>query len=505
MKLKFTTVLIILSAILLGCRSSENDAALNELDKALDQSDRFILQKEHRISELKEALANVRTDRERYNANMDLYQNYQYYSFDSAFVYMDKAIKLADRLNDPEISKDNLMSQAFLYNFAGMSTKAQEILKEMKPDELPPDLRRSYFYLGFNVYNTLSQSSISENLVRDYLTLRNVYRDSAIAYSNNDIVFKAEKLVDQGKSHEAISMLKKNLPDGLRTNEAGLKYFILSEIYEKLGEKDMQTHYLAMSSTSNIENGVRQYIALRKLAMLMYERGDYDRAYRYIHKCLDDAKACNAQLRLMETSSIIPIIDSAVMKQKTNSRIWFCIALIVISLCGALLFLLLIRRRRLYEKLNEADKIKAEYLNRFMNLCLEYISKMENYRRHLCKVAQKRNFDELYDTIQSSRYINKEVSDFYTSFDEAFLKIYPDFIDQVNRLLRPDAQIALKPGERLSTELRIFALMKLGITDSAKVQEFLRCSASTVYNYRTAMRNRAINRDTFEADIARIK
>jgi hypothetical protein len=140
-----------------------------------------------------------------------------------------------------------------------------------------------------------------------------------------------------------------------------------------------------------------------------------------------------------------------------------------------------------------------------MHLCLDYINKMENYRANLNKVARKRNFDELYDTIQSTRYINKEVNEFYNSFDEAFLHIYPNFLKDFNALLRPEAQVTLKKNERLNTELRIYALLKLGISDGTKVQEFLRCSSSTVYNYRTNMRNKAINRDSFEQDVLAIK
>lgn len=503
--MQYTGIIFIACLIFFSCTSQPRDVALSELDHALDESERFIVQKEHKISEIKESFEKATNDRERYDACMELYQNYQYYSLDSAFIYLDKAESFAKNLDDERITTDNLISKAFLYNFAGMSAKSLDIFKGINPNTLPKELHSPYYYLGFNIYNTLSQSSISQKIQEEYLQQRNIYRDSALVYSKEDIVLMAERMADSGESSQAITLLAKNLPDGLRTNEAGLRYFVLSEIYERLGDKEKQIHYLAMSSTASVENSVKQYIALRKLAMLMYDKGDYKRAYRYVHVCMDDAMACNSQLRLMETSAIIPIIDSAVMKQKQYSRIWLFSALFLISLLGAILLFMLVRRRRLYEKLNEADKVKDEYLNRFMNLCLEYIGKMENYRKRLSKVAQKRNFDELYETIQSSRYINKEVADFYNNFDEAFLRIYPDFIVQVNRLLKPDAQIALKPGERLSTELRIFALMKLGITDGAKVQEFLRCSASTVYNYRTTMRNRAINRDTFEADIAQIK
>ena len=147
------------------------------------------------------------------------------------------------------------------------------------------------------------------------------------------------------------------------------------------------------------------------------------------------------------------------------------------------------------------NKVKEEYVTRFMNLCIEYIYKMEQYRSQLNKIANKHNFKDLYEAIKSTRYINQEVSDFYNNFDEAFLHIYPNFLKDFNALLRPDAQVSPKKGERLNTELRIYALLKLGISASTKVQEFLRCSSSTVYNYRTNMRNKAINRDTFEQDV----
>ena len=163
-----------------------------------------------------------------------------------------------------------------------------------------------------------------------------------------------------------------------------------------------------------------------------------------------------------------------------------------------------IAQDNLNKQLSLSNKIKEEYITRFMQLCLLYIGKMEDYRKHLSKVAHKHNFDELYDTIQSNLYLNKELETFYNNFDEAFLRLFPNFINDLNALLRSDSQIELKEGKRLNTELRILALMRLGITDSSKVQKFLRCSSSTVYNYRTNMRNKAKKRDTFEEDIMKL-
>lgn len=141
---------------------------------------------------------------------------------------------------------------------------------------------------------------------------------------------------------------------------------------------------------------------------------------------------------------------------------------------------------------------------RFMTLCLEYISKMENYRNNLVKIASNRNFDKLFTAIKSSQYVTKEINDFYRNFDETFLSLFPDFVKKFNELLVPEGQFHVSPEDGLNIELRIYALMRLGISDGQRVSQFLRCSMSTLYNYRTKMRNRAKHRDTFESDVLKI-
>lgn len=534
---------------LLSCERDCKDDCVLKLDEALDNYQTFIEQKEHMIFDLKNKLRASKTLDDQYYASMDLYQIYQYFSLDSAFIYIAQAQELADSMASEERIIDTKMSLAFLYNFAGMPNEALEIFNATPLEALPFNLRRTHHYLGFNIYNTLKDQTIESRLKETYVNLMKSYRDSAITYSPNDLILKTEKLSDEQKYEEAITLISQNLPDGLTSNEAGLKYFILSEIYERLGNQKQQIRYLAMASTASVVNAVRQYVALRKLAVLLYDNGDTDRAYKYIHTCIEDARACNSHTRLLEASTIMPIIDSTMVQQKQSHRN-FLIASLTIIVLLAMLLLVMLRRvhgkntklkssqkelskaneefKNLNTKLHEANlqlselnreakeaseklkmvnrqleetsQVKTEYITRFMKLCLEYISKMEKYRQHLSKVAAKRNFDLLYDTIQSSRYISQEASDFYDNFDEAFLNIYPHFVEDLNKLLKPECQIILKNGERLTTELRVYALFKLGITDSPRIQEFLRCSASTVYNYRTTMRNRATDRDNFEGN-----
>lgn len=509
---------------LMGCLScTKDDDVLLELDKTLSDYQWYIKQKDIELNRLKERLRKSESTEDRYAATMDLYRAYQNFSLDSALVYIKQSLELADKLGEQERIIDTHLSLAFLYNYVGMHYEALEIFKEQDVTGHSDWLRRSHFYLGANVYKNLFSYSVDKEQKDYYRRQMEICRDSAIAYAPDDVIFQAERLSDKGKMQKAVELLSNNLPDSLTTHEAGLRYYILSEIYEKMHQRDMQIKYLALSSIAGIKNAVREYISLRKLAVLLYENNDIDRAYTYIHRCIDDANACNARMRMVETSTFLSVIDSAVVKQKQESRntLLMTTAVIILLLVLLVVALILLRRKmnllqhsekelmRMNNQVNDTilqlratNEVKEEYITRFMHLCLDYINKMENYRSHLNKVARKRNFDELYETIQSTRYINKEINDFYNSFDEAFLHIFPTFMEDFNTLLRPDSKIVLpKCKDRLNTELRIYALLKLGISDSAQVQKFLRCSASTVYNYRTNMRNKAINRDTFEQDV----
>lgn len=551
--MRFTLAAIVFCVVLCSCGSNIDNKYIVELDDAINKNEHFVAQKEYLINELKRKFYSANDDVEAYNLAIDIYQNYQYFSLDSAFIYMDKAIALSEKLGDNDRIVNTKLSLAFLYNFSGMLSESLDIFRNISEEKLTPELKRNYFYLGFNLFTSLADNAITKKDSTIFYEKVKCYRDSALFYSGGDIVLESEKMRDEGNLDKAIEIISKNLPDNLTTNEAGLKYYILSEIYGKKNDLDNQVKYLAMSSVASIHNGIRQYIALRKLAEIMYEMGDIDRAYKYIHQCLGDAKACNSHLRILEASAMLPIIDSAVLHQKQSSRNILIVTVIIITLLSVSLFVMLLlfhkknrvldisrqeqakannqlkvlntelrdanekltalnselvktqfEQKELNDKLSESDKVKTEYITRFMHLCLEYISKMENYRKNLNKIANKRNFDALYETIQSTRYITKEVATFYSNFDEAFLHIYPNFIRNINKLFRPEEQITLKDGDKLTTELRICALMKLGITDGGKIQEFLRCSASTVYNYRTNMRNKAIDRDGFEINVSKL-
>ena len=314
--------------------------------------------------------------------------------------------------------------------------------------------------------------------------------------------------------------------------------YTLSEAYRLEGDKKGQKHFLALSAIADLKSAVKEYVSLRKLASLVYEDGDIDRAYNYLKCSLEDATLCNARLRTLEISQVFPIIDQAYQlktkRQQQEMKIsLICISLLSVFLLVAIFFVYkqmkkvaaarreVIDTNTLLQELNgelhdsnsqlkemnhtlsEANYIKEEYIGRYMDQCSTYLDKMDLYRRSLNKIAATGRVEELYKAIKSSQFLEEELKEFYANFDMTFLQLFPNFVEEFNALLVEPMQP--KQGELLNTELRIFALIRLGITDSTKIAQFLRYSVTTIYNYRTRVRNKALGeRDEFEAKVMKI-
>ena len=251
-------------------------------------------------------------------------------------------------------------------------------------------------------------------------------------------------------------------------------------------------------------------------------------------RSLDDALFCNARLRTYEISKMMPIIDKAYQHQTESRQSLMMKTIIIVSVLSILLMIAIFFVYRQMKKvaiarqslssankqlndlnnelskinseikdtnrtLSESNLIKEEYIGRYMDQCSEYIDKLDNYRRSLNKTATSGKIEDLFQAIKSKQIIEDELKEFYTNFDITFLQLFPNFVEEFKKLLVDDEYLQLKQGQLLNTELRIYALIRLGISDSVKISHFLRCSLSTIYNYRTKIRNKAIGqRDEFE-------
>jgi len=340
---------------------------------------------------------------------------------------------------------------------------------------------------------------------------------------------------------EALKLLLPYFPTIKENNhDRAIIAFSISEAYHGKGERNLEKRWLTISSIYDIRSATKEYISLRSLAFILYEDGDINRAYNYIKRSLEDALFCNARLRTIEISQMLPIIDKAYQLQTEAHQRDLIISLVSISILSLFLIIAILFVYRQMKKLaltrkhlsianeqlsnlnkelsltnqqlkatnntlGEANIIKEEYIGRYMDQCSVYIDKLDEYRRLLNKTAVAGKIEELLLKIKSKQFIEDELKEFYDNFDSTFLQLFPTFVEEFKALLSDHEDVTLKSGQLLNTELRIFALIRLGITDSVKISHFLRYSLSTIYNYRTKLRNKAIGeRGEFEENVMRI-
>lgn len=333
-------------------------------------------------------------------------------------------------------------------------------------------------------------------------------------------------MILSGQADQAIPILNKVLTSPLDMQEKAYAYYTLSLAYEAKKDTDMEIYYLAQTALIDLNASVREYAALQKLARLVYQQGDPERAYNYVSCSMKDAVACNARLRFLEVTEFYPIIDKAYSDKKAQEKrlgriltlsitgLAVCLILLAFYLYHGLRKLSLMRKNlsksnkelvALNQQLQQTGKIKEVYIARYLDRCVSYLDKLEQYRRSLEKLAMASRIEDLFKAIRSADFLREERKNFYNEFDKSFLELFPNFIHDFNNLLNEDGRIEPKPGEILNTELRIFALIRLGVTDANRIAHFLGYSLATVYNYRSKIRNKAKgDKDNFEQEVMKL-
>ena len=536
-------VTIVLSGLLYAKDNKSTDALLREIDGIIKNRQTYGAEKEARIADLKKLLVEAASDEQRYGFCGRLFDEYRAYNLDSSFVYAQRKEELAHRLNKLDYLDDSAMNMAEVMGTTGMYKEALELLGKIDKKTLPDYLYGYYYHLYRTIYGLMGDYAVTEKAKKEYYRMTDLYRDSLLQINASDslghALVMADKYIVHARYDEAIDMLMEYYSKpSLDDHAQAMITYTISEGCRLKGDKQGQKHYLALSAIADLKSAVKEYVSLRKLASLVYEAGDIDRAYNYLKCSLEDATLCNARLRTLEISQVFPIIDQAYQlktkRQQQEMKVsLICISLLSVFLLVAIFFVYkqmkkvaaarreVVDTNTLLQELNEelhdsnsqlkemnhtlseANYIKEEYIGRYMDQCSTYLDKMDLYRRSLNKIAAAGRVEELYKAIKSSQFLDEELKEFYANFDVTFLQLFPSFVEEFNALLTEPMQP--KPGEQLNTELRIFALIRLGITDSTKIAQFLRYSVTTIYNYRTRVRNKAVGeRDEFEAKVMQI-
>lgn len=537
--------------------SERADSLLTQLDRILQNRHTYEKQKEEHIATLKRGLRNPGiTPEQQFELNNRIFHEYASYICDSALHYVDINLELATANDNKGWYATSLLNKAYILSLAGLLHESFALLSQVDKKSLSTDNLARYYKCYEDIYLYLyeySRYNQGRNLYRTHL-----YRDSLLSVVQpgtlSYIYDYPAWLVEQRRAPEAEQMLLDYLPyvqNG--TREYSIVTSILAFVYQVQGKNDLLKEYLIRSATSDIQAAVKENISLRTLAELLFEEGDIQRANLYIKISLEDANFFDARLRNVQSSKLLPIIDQAHEEIQRKKRKELQGSLAVISsltliLLVAILFIIsqvkklsaarqreqkanqeltLLnedlktvnerlqqlnddlqqanhRQQELNNSLAEANKIKEEYLGRFLDTCSLYIEKLEKFRRTLNNKAISGDMEGLYKTLKSSRFIEEELKTFYRNFDEAFLNIFPDFVKQFNELMPLEEQLHPKEGEKLTTELRIFALIRLGISDSQQIADFLRYSITTIYTYRSKIRNRSLHKNDLEERVMRI-
>lgn len=528
---------------------NELDSLMNGLEEKMDKRDFYDRIKEERITNLKALLKEKGiSSKSQYFITNKLIEEYEYYSFDESLRFIDRNLNLANAIANDSMRTESNLKLAKILATSGRYTESLEILNRIDRGSMPSGLYKDYYHSYRRCYSELRFISSSQRTNTKYNTLYLAYCDSLHAeiskLDKNSIEYLAvieQSYRDADNLSKALEINAKRLALAkMGTREYSLVTFnrsYMSRDFDK--NKTDQKKLLILSAISDIQNSIKDNASLTELAKLLFEEGYVERAHKYINFALEDAKFYNSKLRFLNISEISPEISNSFeariqeQRNKLEKQLVF-ISILSLILIIALFFIIrqykkmkLAKRdlkiantrlkdlneeliltntdlKRLYEELSDVDYVKEQYIGTFLHLYSEYIDKLDVYRKKVFKYISTNKINDLFELTKSRQIINSELRLFYTNFDKSFLHIYPSFVENVNTLLKPDQQIVVNDAKSLNTELRILALIRLGIINSSKISKILRYSVNTIYNYRVKLRNSAVNRNEFEDLVKKI-
>ncbi|MDR2911906.1 MAG: DUF6377 domain-containing protein [Alistipes sp.] len=513
-KLTFALALIVLPLFSPAIAAVRPDSLLSALDRTVAGREVYARQKEDRIQNLKNQKRRLASKEEAYRINTEIIGHYESFVCDSAEVYIRENIALAEEMGNAEWLIDSRLRLAFVHSLSGLFVQAADILNSFDYDELQVGQKVRYCWYYIRYYENYTKYTANQTLTRQYESeiarlrgrLLELLDEGSDEYlKERAFALQAERDYD-GALEILTGIFSKQTPD---THDYAMAAASLAKVYRLAGRSELEDRFLKLAAITDLRLAVKENEALLVLAMNLFEAGDTTRSYNYIGVALSDANFYNSRFRNTVIARVQPVIESNYLNKINRQRRNLILYIVLVSLFGAGLIVALsivFRQNRIVGKarrhlrnmndeltamnrsLNEANIVKEKYIGHFMSRCVTYIDKLDTYRKDVNRKLKSGQTDRIYKP--SGKELEKEIEELYENFDEAFLKLFPDFVREFNSLLVPEARWELGGG-RLNTELRIFALMRLGITNINQIAEFLHCSQQTVYNYRSKLRGKA--------------
>lgn len=500
---------------------------IKELEKALDHKQKYIGQKEENILTIKDELhvaeASNDLDRE-FLVSLRLVYEYQSFIYDSAQQYINRAKSAAYLLDDKELISHIRIREGFVLLSSGLFKEAIDTLHSVRPLYLGDSLKSTFYSTLARAYYDLADYVRDPVFMPAYIDRGNRYLDSALLYvAPNTNEFWAISSLQRMKKSDW-SGAKFVFEYWMNNHDLPRHYYAIATsslgyIYQMTGFPELAIEYFARAAVADVKTATMETVALRNLANLFYEKGEETRAYRYIIEALNDASFYNARHRKLEVGQILPIIERGRMNVIRNQRdriivftifisvlsLALIVALVIISISFRRLNLARLTIRESNENLIEANKIKDEYIAYFFNQNSEYIEKIEKMQKWVNRKVVTHQYDGLKKFSQYTN-VEKEREALYERFDKIFLKLFPNFVSDFNQLLQEGEQIRLKDDQLLNTDLRIYALIRLGINDNEKIASFLNYSVNTIYAYKSKIKGKAsCASDVFRQKVMEIK
>ncbi len=526
-------------------------ALLQLLDNTIDNSQIYVDAKEGRIAQLRSRLSEVKSGVQHYEISARLYYEYRSYKYDSAYAYATRMLRHAEELNDPDRLCESKMALAFSCVSAGLFKEASEISQSVDTLNIS-EARKADFYSFLSVFNlNMSDFAGTEPYYSKYRSLALDYSRKALQLLDKD---SPEALMVRMRESQltntyslALEIGEKYLADNrINQHDYAIGASMLGFFYEVKGDTSKAIECFVNAAISDIKMAVKETSAIRQVAEILYSRGDIMHAYDYALRALDDANFYNARQRKIEVGRTLPIIEAgrfAIIEEQKDKLLTYAVIISVLFVLFVIAtVIILMQKKRLSkarsmilrqnselrasneqlrsiqekisiqnsdlitmnEKLKEAHKIKDEYIGYFFSANSSYIERMEEYRRMIARLVKGGRTDELLKFASSGS--RKEKEEMFALFDKIFIKLFPDFLERYNMLFNPDEQVNIEPGGTLTPEIRIFALIRLGITESERIARFLDFSVSTVKNYKTKVKNKSnIPNELFEHKIMEIE
>ena len=526
---------------------SKTQQLRQKLDNLLEQRNALIDNKNKDINRLKKNLTTSENTLKRLQTYEQLFEEYYVFQFDSAMTYLNKGIKLAKETQNTYYYNSNTISKAELLSIGGLYNEAIHEIEQVDTTVLDKAQHFEYYFSLFRIHTYWADFCNDKTYTPTHRLKAQEYLKKAMPFCD-----ETDKTYEYYLGEYAVFVLNnpqtarahyikaiKQLPQNSRFY--AMSCFALSGSYGNEGNTKKQEEFLLLSSIADIENCTMENFALQNLAMYIFEhnKDELDLAQQYIQTALEDAHFYNNRLRIIEISSKLPVIVSSYQqtlnqRNKVQMTAIIVISLLLLFLLSAVFYIvkqtkrLSLQQQELQKNNNQLSELnrqqkelntqlhglnallvdtnsKRERLAKlYIDLCAKYIARLKKQQTLVKRKIKANKTTELLSQLSSERLSEEDAATFLSRFDKAFLDLYPDFTEELNSLLLPEGQIQNKNTDELTTEQRIMALIRLGVKESAEIADLLFYSPQTIYNYRSVLKGKAINKETFEEEVMKL-